>query len=129
MITLSLLQFLQDNGFGVIDQNLFWQKLSLGEIGVYIVDLGQDTGRTGRKQQRYELYSRGVNDVEGLERLNRILDFLNSSYNECNLPACPIVESSTSYSNVTIMPLSSPTNIGEDGNGRIIWSASGTLIY
>lgn len=135
MITLSLLQYLEDNGFGTVDQDLFWQKLSLrdekGEPvkGVYIVDLGQAQNRGAMRQQRYELYSRGTNDVNGLKRLQEIIDFLNSSYSNCVLPACPLVSGSESYSNVTIMPLSTPTNIGEDQNGRIIWSTSGVLIY
>lgn len=129
MITLSLLQFLENNHFGTVDQDLFWQKLSLGKIGIYIVDLGQAQDRGQRRRQRYEIYSRGTSDVDGYERLKAIIDFLNGSYDNCNLPSCPLVPNSESYTNVDIMPLSTPTNIGEDANGRIIWSATGTLIY
>ena len=35
MITLNLLQLLENNGFGTIDENLFWEKLTLGEEGVF----------------------------------------------------------------------------------------------
>lgn len=135
MITLSLLQFLEDNHLGTVDTDLFWQKLSLRDTkgepakGIFIVELGQSGGRGERKHSRYELYSRGKNDVEGLERLQRIVDFLNDSFSTCELPACSLVAGSHSYKNVTIMPLSTPTNVGEDENGRIIWSATGVLIY
>lgn len=135
MITLSLLQFLEDNNLGTVDTDLFWQKLSLRDTkgkpaeGIFIVDLGQSANRGERKRVRYELYSRGKNDVEGLTRLQKIVDFLNDSFSTCTLPKCSLVADSHSYTNVTIMPLSTPTNVGEDENGRIIWSATGVIIY
>ena len=129
MITLSLLQFLENNGYGTIDTNLFWQKLSLGKNGVYIVSIGQPKARDGLRVQRYQLYARGTTDVDGYERLANIVDFLNSSYNVCTLPKADVLPNSQAYGNVTIMPISTPTNIGEDTNGRIIWSATGELRY
>lgn len=129
MITLSLLQFLANNGFGTVDIDLFWEKLSLNKNGIFIKSIGQAQERGQRRTQRYEIYSRGSNDVNGYERLKAIIDFLNDSYDNCVLPKCPLVASSEEYSNVTILPLSTPTNIGEDGNGRTIWSASGELNY
>ena len=129
MITLSLLQYLEDNGYGTIDTNLFWQKLSLGKKGVYIVSIGQPQSRDGLRVQRYQLYSRGTTDVDGYERLANIVDFLNSSYNVCTLPKADVLPNSQAFENVTIMPISTPTNIGEDTNGRIIWSATGELRY
>lgn len=128
MITLSLLQYIADNGFGTVDKDLFWQKLSIDKDGVFIADLGQAQTRGERRTQRYELYSRGKSDVDGYRRLKAIADFLNGSYETCSLPACPLVPDSESYSNITIMPLSTPTNIGEK-NGRIIWSVTGKLVY
>lgn len=129
MITLSLLQYLADNHFGTIDVDLFWQKLSLGKKGIYIVDIGQPQSRGQRRTQRFELYSRGKNDVDGYEKLQNVIDFLNDSFGTCTLPKATIYSGSKSFENVTIMPMSTPTNIGEDTNGRIIWSASGELIY
>ena len=129
MITLSLLQYLADNDFGEIDVDLFWQKLSLNKKGVFIVDIGQPQSRGQRRTQRFELYSRGKNDVDGYEKLQAIIEFLNGSFGTCNLPKAEVYSGSKSFDNVTIMPMSTPTNIGEDTNGRIIWSASGELIY
>lgn len=130
MITLSLLQYLSDNGFGTIDQDLFWQKLSLNRKGVFVLDIGQPQDRGMRRTQRYELYSRGTNDIDGYEKLVQIIDFLNAHYGDtCTLPKAGVYDGSQAYENVTIMPLSTPTNVGEDANGRIIWSTTGELKY
>lgn len=130
MITLSLLQLLEDNGFGIVDKDLFWQKLSLNKKGIYIIDIGQPQERGRRRSQRFDLYSRGTNDINGYERLMEIVDFLNENYAEiCILPKANVYDGSKEYENVTILPISTPTNIGEDSQGRIIWSASGEIIY
>lgn len=131
MITLSLLKFIENNGLGVIDQNLFWQKLTLDKVGIYIADIGQTKERGGRNIVQFELYSRGDNDVDGYKRLQAILDLLNNNYVVCNLPSVQngsqvITEG---FSNVTIMPPSSISNYGLDSQGRIIYSATGTLYY
>lgn len=131
MITLSLLKFIENNGLGVIDQNLFWQKLTLDKVGIYIADIGQTKERGGRNIVQFELYSRGSNDVDGYKRLQAILDLLNNNYVVCDLPSVQngsqvITEG---FSNVTIMPPSSISNYGLDSQGRIIYSATGTLYY
>lgn len=131
MITLSLLKFIENNGLGVIDQNLFWQKLTLDKVGIYIADIGQTKERGGRNVVQFELYSRGSDDVDGYKRLQAVLDLLNNNYVVCNLPSVQngsqvITEG---FSNVTIMPPSSISNYGLDSQGRIIYSATGTLYY
>lgn len=131
MITLSLLKFIENNGLGVIDSNLFWQKLTLDKVGIYIADIGQTKERGGRNIVQYELYSRGNNDVDGYKRLQAVLDLLNTNYVACRLPS--VLNGSTTitegFDNVTIMPPSSISNYGLDSEGRIIYSATGTLYY
>lgn len=127
MITLSLLQYLQDNGLGEIDVNLFWEKLALKRKGIYIRSLGRPQVRGQRTVQMYELYSRGTDDVQGYEQLKAVADFLNDAYLECRLPAVQGY-TDTAYDNVTIMPVSTITNAGEDADG-LIWSCSGSIIY
>lgn len=131
MITLSLLKFIENNGLGVIDQNLFWQKLTLDKVGIYIADIGQTKERGGRNVVQFELYSRGDNDVDGYKRLQAILDLLNNNYVVCNLPSVQNGSQTITegFSNVTIMPPSSISNYGLDSQGRIIYSATGTLYY
>lgn len=131
MITLSLLKFIENNGLGVIDQNLFWQKLTLDKVGIYIADIGQTKERGGRNIVQFELYSRGSNDVDGYKRLQAILDLLNNNYVVCALPSVQSGSQTITegFSNVTIMPPSSISNYGLDSQGRIIYSATGTLYY
>lgn len=131
MITLSLLKFIENNGLGVIDQNLFWQKLTLDKVGIYIADIGQTKERGGRNIVQFELYSRGDNDVDGYKRLQAVLDLLNNNYVVCNLPSVQNGSQTITegFSNVTIMPPSSISNYGLDSQGRIIYSATGTLYY
>lgn len=131
MITLSFLKFLEDNGFGAIDKDLFWQKIGLETNGVYIVSIGQPATRFTRRAQRYELYSRAKTDFEALRKLEAIANFLNSfeAYGTCSLPAVPKYEINDSYRNVTILPVSTPTRVGKDQNDQMVWSVSGTIIY
>lgn len=131
MITLSLLKFIENNGLGVIDQNLFWQKLTLDKVGIYIADIGQTKERGGRNVVQFELYSRGSNDVDGYKRLQAVLDLLNNNYVVCALPSVQNGSKvvTEGFSNVTIMPPSSISNYGLDSQGRIIYSATGTLYY
>lgn len=131
MITLSLLKFIENNGLGVIDQNLFWQKLTLDKVGLYIADIGQTKERGGRNVVQFELYSRGSNDVDGYKRLQAVLDLLNNNYVVCALPSVQSGSQTITegFSNVTIMPPSSISNYGLDSQGRIIYSATGTLYY
>lgn len=131
MITLSLLKFIENNGLGVIDQDLFWQKLTLDKVGIYIADIGQTKERGGRNVVQFELYSRGNNDVDGYKRLQAVLDLLNNNYVACALPSVQNGSQTITegFSNVTIMPPSSISNYGLDSQGRIIYSATGTLYY
>lgn len=131
MITLSLLKFIENNGLGVIDQDLFWQKLTLDKVGIYIADIGQTNERGGRNVVQFELYSRGENDVDGYKRLQAVLDLLNNNYVACSLPSVQNGSQTITegFSNVTIMPPSSISNYGLDSQGRIIYSATGTLYY
>lgn len=131
MITLSLLKFIENNGLGVIDQNLFWQKLTLDKVGIYIADIGQTKERGGRNVVQFELYSRGSDDVDGYKRLQAVLDLLNNNYVVCALPSVQSGSQTITegFSNVTIMPPSSISNYGLDSQGRIIYSATGTLYY
>lgn len=134
MITLSFLKLLEDEGFGTIDVDLFWQKLTLGKIGVYIADIGEPIARGSRDSQGYELLVRGDNDVSGYKKLKEIRKFLNQNHsNICELPAVtdpvtndPITEG---YSNVGLSKPSTITNVGLDAKNRVIYSMTGTIIY
>lgn len=128
VLTLSLLKYLADNGFGTIDQNLFWEKLGLGKNGLYITDVGDAQERGVRKSTTYELYSRGSSDLDGYTKLQAVAEFLRQSYDVCDLPAVPPY-SDEGFTNVSILPPSTISSMGEDGNGRIIYSITGRVYY
>ena len=128
VLTLSLLKHLSDNGFGTIDQNLFWEKLGLGKNGLYITDVGDAQERGARKSTTYELYSRGDSDLDGYTKLQAVAEFLRKSYDVCDLPAVPPY-SDEGFTNVSTLPPSTISSMGEDGNGRIIYSITGRVYY
>lgn len=130
MITIALLKFLEDNGIGTIGETLFWQNFDVDDYGLYIVNIGQSQARESRRNQRYEIYARSKNDdkLGSLKLLESVIELVNNSYGICTLPGLP-TEGVPSYENVTLMPLSTPTRVGIDANGRIIWSTSGNIIY
>lgn len=132
MITLNLLQYLENNGFGHIDDDLLWEKLTLGKDGVYCQSLGDNNARGARRSCRFELYSRSSkSDMDGYRKLAEIAKFLTESYAVCELPKVErngkvIAEA---VPNCTIMPLSSIANNGLDDNNRVIWTISGQIYY
>lgn len=129
MITLSFLKLLEDEGFGTIDSDLFFQKITLGETGIYIADIGDPGSRHGRDTQSYELLARGETDVDGYKKLRDIRKFLVNEYqNICELPAVPPVTTEV-YTNVELSKPSTITNVGLDDQNRIIYSMTGTIIY
>ena len=129
MITLSFLKLLEQAGFGTIDDDLFFQKLTLDKKGIYIADVGDPVPKGSRDQQSYELYARGSNDVDGHELLTEIRRYLIQEYsNICELPPVPPI-TTEGYTNVELSKPSTITNVGLDGNNRIIYSMTGTIIY
>ena len=129
MITLSFLKLLENEGFGTIDVDLFFQKLTLDKKGIYIADIGDPVPRRSRDTQSYELLARGNSDVDGYKNLKAIRKFLIQNYSTiCELPAVPPVTTEV-YTNVELSKPSTITNIGLDAQNRIIYSMTGTIIY
>lgn len=129
MITLSFLKLLENDGFGTLDVDLFFQKLTLDEKGIYISDIGDPAEKGSRDTQSYELLARGKDDIDGYKKLNDIRRFLIRNYSKiCELPAVPRYSSDT-YNNVELSRPSTITNVGLDAQNRIIYSMTGTIIY
>lgn len=128
MVTLSLLKLLENNGFGRIDENLFWEKMGLGENGLYISDIGGSNNRGARRTVTYQIYCRGSSDVDGYQRVQAVADFLTRSEAICNLPAVPPI-TDYGYGGVTLLPTSSISAVGTDISGRMIYSITGQLYY
>lgn len=127
MITLSLLKYLENKGFGTIGTDLFWQKIAIGKSGMYIVNLGDSIEKNRRRRQRYELYSVGDDDLESLKKLEAVAQHLRSAYNDIN--ELPAVEGGQEYQFVVVMPPSTISNLGLDNQGRVIYSLNGIINY
>lgn len=132
MIILSLLKYLEDNGFGEIDVDLLWGKQGLDQLGLYAVELGASQNRGEKRNTMYQIFSRDKNDVAAYKRLEQVRAFLKESYNNCTLPevVSPNGETlSEGFDRVTIMPPSTISNDGLDAQGRVMFSITGVIYY
>lgn len=129
MITLSFAKLLENEGFGTIDVDIMYQKLTLDRKGIYISDLGDSVGRHSRDSQGYEILSRGTTDVSGYQILQDIRKYLINNYQDiCELPAVPPI-TTESYTNVHLTKPSSITNVGLDAQNRVIYSITGSILF
>jgi hypothetical protein len=129
MITLHILKLLEDNGFGTIDTDLFFEKLTLDKTGLYIASRGTALIRGSRRVQAFNIYARSDNDIDGIRKLADVQQFFEDSTEEhCTLPPVPPI-SEREYTNVTIEPISSIENVGLDANNRIIYVLTAQVIY
>lgn len=127
MITLALLKLLEENEFGQIGRSLFWQKMPLGKTGLFITNLAVSGRRGERKSQRFEIFSIGDDDVDGLKKIEAVAEFLRNSYAINNLPA--VEDISREFENVAIMPPSTVSSLGQNEQGRVVYSISGEIYY
>lgn len=130
MITLHILQFLSDNNFGTLNEDLFLEKLPLKKKGIAIFSRGGEANY-GRRSCRksFDLYSRGINDIDGYAKLDEIKVFLSDSYDSiCSLPTVPNL-SKINYIKARFIVIGDIENIGEDENDNIIYRLSCEIIY
>ena|SRR5690554_3509941 len=134
MIALHILKLLENEGFGTIDTDLFFEEAPLDGSGVprqgiWIVERGTSVNRFNTQTQNFDIYSRYTDKLTGYKKLEAILDYLQEAYGDvCTLPAVPPY-SSTVYENVRLTPTSSVENVGVDENNKIVRVISGTVQY
>jgi hypothetical protein len=124
-----MLQKLEDDGFGTIDTDLFWEKLPLGKHGVAIFARGGElvAGRN-RAVQIFDLYSRGTSDLLGADKLEKIWQFMIENYVICDLPIVP-GKSNKQYISVQVTPTGNVENLGMDENDRVIFRLAAQVRY
>lgn len=130
MVTLHLLEYLAQNGFGTLDTDLFFGKVPLDKTGVAIFPRGGETayGR-GRSLQRFDLYSRGVTDIQSAYKLEQIRLFFSDTYDElCDLPTITGV-SNIVYKKARITEIDNIETIGLDDSDRLIFRLGAQVIY
>lgn len=134
MIALHILKLLEDEGFGTIDTDLFFEEAPLDgqgkpKQGVWIVERGTSVNRFNTQTQNFDIYSRYTNKLTGYQKLEAILDYLQEAYQDvCDLPSVPPYSNAV-YENVMIQPTSSVENVGVDENNRIVRVISGVVQY
>lgn len=125
MITLSILKQLENEGFGTIDTDLFFEEASLDskgnpKNGTWIVTRGSQVSRVNTEIQSFDIYTRYANKLTGHQKLESILEWLKEAYSDvCTLPACPPYTTQT-YTNVRIFPTSSIESVGFDENNKLV---------
>lgn len=131
MLTYHILRYLQDNGFGTIDNGLYWEKLPLDVYGIAIYSRPGTANASGnkRRMKQFDLYARGKSDLGGMQTLERVQDFLLKNYdNLCDLPVIPGF-SERKYTKATITSTDEIENLGLDENDRLIFRLGCTIYY
>lgn len=129
MIALHILKLLEEAGFGTIDVDLFYEKLTLQKEGLYITSRGAPMSRGSMTTQSFDIYARADDDIKGAKALEDVLQYLEDAYGEvCDLPILPGI-STTEYKNCSIRPTSNISSAGLDAKNRIIYVISGQVQY
>lgn len=135
MITLRILKLLEQNGFGTIDvdgtlteNGLYFEKMPQGATGVAIFSRGATMGHGLRRTQAFDLYSRGTDDVEGMQKLENITELMLDSLTVCSLPEVDEYDD-TPYERCSIVPISNVENAGMDENDRVLYVMTAQITY
>lgn len=129
MIGLHLLKFLEDEGHGEIDTDLFWEKMPLDKDGVTFFSRGGAiTHRNNAVRQAFDLYSRHTHDTYAADALEKIWETFTENYPTCTLPAVPNYSNKT-YEKTRIRPTLNVENLGMDEESKIVFRLSGEIIY
>ncbi len=129
MISLHFLQLLQDNSFGTIDTDLFWEKMPLDKNGIGIISRGGPLVRDRNSAtQELDLYSRHqTNDLLAADKLEKIWEFISENGINCTLPTTP--KSNKLYQKTRIEPVSNIENLGQDETDRLMFRLSLRIKY
>ena len=129
MILLHVLKFLDDEGHGTIDTDLFWEHMPLDKDGVTIFSRGGViTHRNSKVNQAFDLYSRHQHNTYAADRLEKIWETFTEKYPTCTLPSVPGYSNKT-YENTVIEPTTNVENLGFDEQGKTVFRLSGEVIY
>jgi hypothetical protein len=134
MITLSLAKWLEQEGFGTLEADIFWEEIALDndgkpKDGIWVVSRSPSVTRLNVGIQNFDIYARYANKITTEIKLKQILNRLQEAYGDvCTLPSVEPY-SSTAYINVTIEPVSGVENVGSDDQDKIVKVISGIVHY
>ena len=133
MILHSILQDLQDKGFGTIGQDLQVGVLAIDangkpRNGISLALRGAPINRIQTNIQSIDFYVRHSNSLTALQKAQELVDYLQESFSDvCDLPAMPPL--TDSYSNVIITPTSGIEDVGRDDGGGYNYVLSGSVTF
>ncbi len=139
MIALHFLQYLHDNGFGVIQDDLWYGQLPLGDQyssgseDIAVIEVGGQLTKKGICRQELEIWGRACNGKWPLmaKRLASIIEFIK---NECCPELPPIangccIEPAHTYNYVFIKPISNVENLGVDEENNMLYRVRVEIDY
>lgn len=133
MISLSLAKWLADEGFGTLDDDIFWEEAALDangkpKDGIWVVTRGAIVTRFSTSQG-FDIYSRFTNKLSGSQKLEAILERLQEAYGDvCTLPAVEPY-SGTQYENVRLFTVTGIENVGTDDQDKVVRVISGMVQF
>lgn len=134
MITLHIAKLLEDEGFGTLDSDIYWEDMPLdsqgnAKNGIWIVPRSAPVTRFATTYQAFDIYSRNSNKVTSSRKLEDILEYLKDAYEEvCELPTVPPY-SMTRYYDVQLSPVSGIENVGTDEQDKVVRVISGEVKF
>lgn len=134
MIIHSLLQQLEDDGFGTVGNELQVGVIPLtaqGNVrnGIAVTPRGLPVTRLNVNIQAVDFYVRNSNPMTALNKAQELLEYLQESFAEiCNLPSLDGVTTET-FSEVVITPSSSVDFVGVDDNNGTTFVVSGEVRF
>lgn len=134
MITLHMCKWLEEEGIGTLDTDIFWEDATLNsdgkpKDGIWVVARGSALTRFDTNIQQFDIYSRYSNKITGSQKLELVLETIKEAYGEvCELPTVPPY-SDTVYDNVRLRPVSGIESVGLDEQGKIVRVISGEIQY
>lgn len=122
MIVLHILRLLEVNGFGTLNESLFYEELPIDGMGIAAISRGGGSIRRGRINiQDFDLYSRGENDLTSADALEKVWQFIaDNDFFFCELPTVP-GKSSKQYAKVDVIPMGNLENLGKDESNRKVY--------
>ena len=133
MISLHIAKWLEQEGFGTLDTDIFWEEAAVDaqgipKDGIWVVTRGNADVRTNNVQQ-FDIYSRYANKLTGSQKLEAISQRIKGAYGTvCTLPTVPPY-SLTEYYDVLFQPVSSIENAGTDAQDKVVRVISAEIRY
>lgn len=128
MITLHILQLLENEGFGTVGATLHWEDMPLDINCVAIYSRGGTMRRRRRTLQAFDIYSRATTAPVAADKLEKIWEMFVDNDLVCDLPAVPNVSDKV-YKRVQFTPVANIENLGKDETDRLLFRLSMEAIY